>query len=246
MHGRKDAHGLFYFCALVICCFVAAPATAEKEVESSKLAIDVNLYPYLDRVSSDTDLTVNINASLPGRFSYFSYMNFRGVTHSGSVAFNRSEQNLRWSLSDKLPIDLNLQAILIEGDGNDVLQLGVGWRASDTRFLKSFFDRLNLSYRLTFHLKRFTSGDDSAWQMEHFFRMSFPGISERLYLSGFLDQTFDLDLPDTFPRNPIVSEVQLGFRLFDRFYAITEYRINEFRLSEKYNLALGVEYKFRW
>jgi len=73
-----------------------------------------------------------------------------------------------------------------------------------------------------------------------------PTVSERLYISGFLDQTFNLDLPDAFPTNPIVSEVQLGVRLFDRFYAVTEYRINQFRRGDEHNLAAGFEYKFRW
>ena len=237
---------LFRYCPLIIFGLVAISSGAAEKAEPPRLAIDVNLYPYLDRVGDDTDLTVTINAPLPGRFSYFSYLNFSGVIDKRAAEFDRSEQNLRWSLSDNLPIDLNLQAILVGGDGNDLLQLGVGWRVNDTRFLKPVFDRLNLRYRLTFQLKRFSSDDNKAWQMEHFFWMTFPGISDRLYLSGFLDQTFNLDLPDALPRNPIVTEVQLGLRLFDRFYAVTEYRINEFRISEDHNLAVGVEYKFRW
>lgn len=211
-----------------------------------KLAVDLNWYPYLSPVENDADISIVINAPLPRRFSYFSFMNFSSLSHSGTASFDRSEQNLRWSISENLPLDLNLQALLVGGDASDALQLGIGWRASDTTALKNFFGRLNLRYRLTLHFKRFTSADDSVWQMEHFFRLTFPGISDRLYLSGFVDQTFDIDLPDTYRKNPIVAEVQLGFRIYDRLYAVTEFRNNDFRPSESQNLAVGVEYKFRW
>lgn len=235
------------------CCFqilvfalLPLPCLAADGSGPPALTIDANLYPYLDRVDNDTDMTFVINARLPARFSYFSYMNFRGIVSDPDASFSRSEQNLRWSLSEDLPFDLNFQSILVEGDGNDVMQLGLGWRVSDTGFLKAYFDRMNLLYRLTFHLKRFSSGDDKVWQMEHFFKMSFPYISDRLYLSGFVDQTFDQSLPPGFPQNPVVTEIQLGMRLFDKFHAVTEYRINDFRNGNETNLAIGVEYKFRW
>lgn len=245
----RNSHGwpqAFRCCSLFVFGLIAMPLLAADKLPAKKIAIDVSLYPYLDRVRDDTDLTVTINAPLPGRFSYFSFVNIRGVAGDGRVAFNRSEQNLRWALSENSPIDLNFQALLLDGGGNDFSQLGISWRVSDTRFLLGFFDRLNWTYRLTFHLKRFSSGDSDAWQMEHFFRMTFPGISERLYLIGFLDQTFALNGPASFPRRPIVSEVQLGIRMVDHLYAVTEYRINEFRVSERHNLAVGIEYKFRW
>ena len=121
---------LFRYCPLIIFGLVAISSGAAEKAEPPRLAIDVNLYPYLDRVGDDTDLTVTINAPLPGRFSYFSYLNFSGVIDKRAAEFDRSEQNLRWSLSDNLPIDLNLQAILVGGDGNDLLQLGVGWRVN--------------------------------------------------------------------------------------------------------------------
>ena len=236
----------FLYCLLFFFGLVAIPALAADKPPARKLALDLSLYPYLDRVKNDTDLTVLVNAKLPARFSYFGFMNLRGVITDGDVVFNRSEQNLRWGLSENLPIDINFQALLIDGGANDFSQIGFSWRVSDTGFLKGVFERLNLSYRMNVYLKRFSFADDDAWQMEHFFRLTFPGISERLYLIGFLDQTFNIDLPAAFPRRPIVSEVQLGARIFDRFYAVTEYRINEFRISEKYNLAIGIEYKFRW
>jgi hypothetical protein len=210
-----------------------------------KFAIETSLYPYLDPVENDTDLSVFVNwRRLPARFSYFSFMNFRGAATDGDFEFSRSEQNLRWSVFESLPIDLNLQAILING-ADDIVQLGIGWRVHSTPGLSDFFRRNGLVYRVTWQFKRFTdSGDDSAWQLEHFFKWTVPGINRRLYLSGFIDQTFDLNLPDAFPSVPMLIEIQGGVRLFGEIYAVAEYRSNDFRLGDETNLAVGIEYKF--
>jgi len=225
--------------------FVALSAHAQ-DGGPPKLMIDFNLYPYQHTIPNDVDFTTMIRARLPGRFSYFSYVNMKGVVTSGSAVFDRSEQNLRYAFSDKVPIDFNFQGVLVRGDGNDFYQIGLGWRLHDTPGWQDFFDRINLIYRMTFQLKQFEVDDPDAWAMEHWFRMTFPQISERLYLSGFVDQSFNQDLPDTMPRSPIVAEIQLGMRLWNRFYAVGEYRINQKRVGDEYNFAAGIEYKFRW
>jgi len=231
---------------VVIAAGLLSASANAQEGGRPKLMADFSLYPYQSSVKDDVDFTTTINARLPGRFSYFGYVNTRGVVTDGSARFVRSEQNLRYSLSDKVPLDLNYQSVLIRGDGNDFYQIGLGWRVHDTPAWQDFFRRINLTYRLTFHLRQYSVDDNDAWAMEHFFRMTFPGISDRLYLSGFLDQTFNQDLPDTLPRNPIVAETQFGMRMFDRFYAIGEYRINQRRVGDERNFAVGIEYKFRW
>ena len=76
--------------------------------------------------------------------------------------------------------------------------------------------------------------------------MTFPQVSDRLYLSGFIDQSFDETLPAAMPESPIVTEIQLGMRMFDQFYAIAEYRKNQRRVGSENNLAVGIEYKLRW
>ena len=225
---------------------IAVGAASAHAQGPPKFSVDTSLYPYLDPVENDSDLTIAINARFPARFSYFGYMNFHGVVSDGGFDFGRSEQNLRWALSDKLPLDLNLQAIFVDGSGNDVTQFGIGWRLHNTPGLQDFLSRINMIYRITFQLKRFSSGDDKVWQMEHYFKFRFPGVSDRLYLSGFVDQTFDLDLPDAFPDVAIVAEVQGGVRIWKDFYAVVEYRVNDFRLGNETNLAAGIEYKFAW
>lgn len=224
---------------------IAATATAAAE-GPPRLRVDTSLYPYLDRVGNDTDLSIAINARLPARISYFSYINVRGAAASGSFKFSRSEQNLRWALSETLPIDIGYQAVFVGSGDYDFSQLGLSWRVHDTPGIDDFLDRINLIYRVTVYLERFSSGNDSAWQMEHSFRMNFPGLSERLYLGGFVDHTFDHDLPDSFPGAPIVAEIQGGVRVWKDFYLVAEYRVNEFRQGNEHNLAAGIEYKYAW
>lgn len=224
-----------------------APQTAgAKEDAPPSWFIDFSLYPYQSSVKNDTDFTTTILGDLPGRFSYFSYMNFTGVVTGGSAAFARSEQNIRFALGDKVPLDLNLQGVFARGDSNDFSQLGIGWRLDDTPGWQEFFDRINLIWRMTMHLKRFSHDDPDSWGMEHFFRMTFPSLSDRLYLSGFMDQSFGEDLPDTMPSKPIIAEVQFGVRLWKDFYAIGEYRLNQKRVGDEENFAAGIEYKVRW
>ena len=226
---------------MLLLLFVATIAWSQ---EPPKFSVETNAYPYLDPVKTDTDLTAIINwRRLPGRLSYFSYMNFRGAFSDTDFEFSRSEQNLRWAISDSLPVDLSLQGIIVDGDGNDVTQVGIGWRVHNTPGMSGFFSRAGLIYRVTWQFKRFAGGDDSAWQIEHFFNWVVPGLDRRLYLSGFVDQTFDHNLSDAFPTRPIVAEVQGGIRLFNEVYAVVEYRVNDFRLGDQHNLAAGLEYK---
>ena len=228
---------------LFLIALLSVPALASGQ-GPPRFSIDTNLYPYQSKVDGDTDLTLVTNLRLPARFSYFSYVNFVGATNGDSFGALRSEQNLRWSIAEKLPIDLNFQAVLIDGAGNDFSQLGIGWRLHDTPGLSEFFERINLIYRLTFQLKRFGNVDTDSWQTEQFFKMTFPGLSERLYLSGFIDQTYDLDVPDVLPKNPVVLEVQGGVRIWHQFYAIGEYRRNDYRVGREENFAAGIEFKY--
>ena len=209
-----------------------------------RLSIDTNLYPYQSQIDNDTDLTFVTNARLPARFSYFSYINFRGLLSDSSFEFARSEQTLRWSITDTLPIDLSVQGVFVGGPGNDFTQLGISWRAHNTPGLREFFDRINFIYRLTFQLKRFGSSDDNAWQTEQYFKMTFPGLSERLYLSGFIDQTYGLVVPDAMPKHPVVAEVQGGVRIWKQIYVVGEYRRNDFRVGRENNFAAGIEFKY--
>lgn len=228
--------------AILLVGFLALDLQAD-EGGPPKVRLDLSLYPYQRTIENDTDFTTTLNVSLPGRFSYFGYGNFRGSVTDGNAKFVRSEQNLRFSIAERLPLDLSFQGVLVPGDGNDFYQLGLGWRVHDTPGLRNLFKRLKLVYRFTAQLRRFDFHDSDAWQVEHFFRTN---LTERIYLSGFVDQTFELDTSGPLPKTPIVVEIQLGLRFYNQFHAIAEYRKNEFRTGNEENLAVGIEYKFRW
>lgn len=229
---------------VAVACVNGSFAFAADDEGPPRLLVNTSVYPYLDRVQQDADFSVTINADLPGKFSYSSFANLTGTLTSNELELDRSEQNLRWHLHEAWPVYLNAQAVLIGGSGNDYQQLGFGWQVHEAPAFKAIFGRMNLIYTQTFQLKQFNNFDNSAWELENFFLLRFPHLSRRLYVSGFVDIAFDLDLPAELPKNPIVAEVQAGVRVWRDFYLVSEYRLNEFRAGDEHNLAVGIEYKY--
>jgi len=211
--------------------------------------IDANVYPYLSDVDNDSVISINILAKLNNRFSYFSVTNFgneEGVDALSELNTFYTEQNIRWKISDDSPLDVTLQMNFRTGDENDRHRLGVRWRVNDTQLFNSAFKAINLSWSINFHLKQFDSVSEDVWQMEHVFRMTFPSLTSRLYLAGFIDHTFNENLSDNKPNNPIVAEVQIGYRIIENLFFIAEYRVNEYRRADVNNMALGLEYLIKW
>lgn len=83
-----------------------------------------------------------------------------------------------------------------------------------------------------------------ATQIEHVyaFLIAPQTFGKRLYLGGFADQNmvYNADGGVSFKW---VSEHQLGFRIVNRLFAVLEYRINDYLLTDKYGLGYGLEYK---
>jgi len=232
---------------LLLATLLSGPALSE--VNSRGGFLDFNIYPHLSDVDSDNVLTLNIASKLPARFSYFSLTNIGNVKGDSELKDTTSyytEQNIRWQIQEASPIDLTIQMNFRTGEDNDRHRLGLRWRLNDTQALQSTFARLNLSYSVNWHAIQFDNEDPDVWQLEHVFRMTFPYLTDRLYFAGFIDHTFNQDLPRGFPTNPIVGEAQLGYRLFENFHLVTEYRVNEYRRSDVNNLATGFEYKVIW
>lgn len=224
--------------------------TIAQEVKNSRSGfLDFNFYPYLSDVDNDSVVTVNAAAALPHRLSYFSLTNFSNQSARSALEDTTNfytEQNLRWKISDTSSIDLTVQYNLRSGIDNDRLRLGFRWRLNEQPAFSTLFHRLALQWSINFHLLQFDHDDARVWQMEHVFMLRFPSVSERLYLSGFIDHTFNEDLPSDFPSSPVVGEAQLGYNLADNLYAVVEYRVNEYRRSDVNNLAAGIEYKIKW
>ena len=211
--------------------------------------LDFNLYPYLADVDSDNSMTINAASKLNGGFSYFSLTNFSnqsGVGELQDTTAYYTEQNIRWQVAKDSPFDLTLQMNFRSGEDNDRHRLGVRWRMNQTSQFKSFFDNLNLKYSVNLHAIQFDHENGHVWQLEHVFNLKLPSISEKLYIAGFIDHTFNQTLSADFPDNPIVGEVQIGYEVFKYFYIVGEYRVNEYRRSDVNNFAAGIQYKMVW
>jgi hypothetical protein len=244
MRGDKMLIGII-LCLLVTIQFQVYAAVTN----SSGGFIDVNVYPYLSDVDTDNTITINVGAKMNNRFSYFSLTNFgneQGESALASITSFYTEQNVRWQISENSPIDLTIQMNFRSGDDNDRHRLGFRWRINETQVFKYAFNKINLSWSINFHVKQFDSMPEHIWQMEHVFSMTFPTFTRRLYLSGFIDQTFNENLSETMPKRPIVGEIQLGYRIIENLFLITEYRINEYRRSDVNNMAVGLEYLIKW
>jgi hypothetical protein len=235
-------------CLLGMLCGLSVAAHAAEPAKRSAF-LDFNYYPYMSATENDNFLTINAGAKLGNGLSYFSLNNFGEVKGTNGLPDKStfySEQNLRWAFSKSLPLDLTAQLNFRNGENNDRHRLGIRWRLNDTKQLSQFFKSLNLVYALNFHLLQIDHEDPYVWQIEHAFMMKFPALGDRLYLAGFIDHTFNQNLPDGFPARPVVAEAQAGFRIADQFHVVAEYRINEYRRSDVDNLAIGLQYKFVW
>ena len=209
-------------------------------------AVAFNVYPYLTDVKSDSDLTLTAFVPLPARFSYFSFANFGGLFHSGSIRFQITEQNLIWEIANNVPIDFVVQDTIRNGHDNDTIHMGVRWRLNNTEVLNTFFNAIHLNYRIQFFPKRFDQRDVGGWQISHAYTMTFPYISDRLYFSGFFDHNINEQSITGGKRDNIVSENQFGIRFFKRVYAVAEYRINQYRRPDTTNFGMGIELKTTW
>jgi len=210
--------------------------------------LDFNAYPYLSDVKSDSVFTVNAAAKLPYGFSYFSLTNV--LNQEDAEPFEDTsgfytEQNLRWSFPAPVPFDLTVQYNMRNGADNDRLRFGFRWRADGTPGLDQVMKRIGLGYSANFHVVQVDDDDGYVWQIEHVARLDTPYLDRRVYLAAFCDHTFNQGYPGV-PENPIVMEAQAGLRALDELYVVAEYRVNQYRVNNESNLALGAEYVVKW
>ena len=231
------------FAASLICLLLPLLSQAQ---ERRPAQVAFNFYPYLSDVKSDSDFTITTLVPLPSRFSYFSFINFNETISTGDSNFMLTEQNLIWQVSEKLPLDLVAQDIIRKGHNNDTIHLGVRWRLNNTPALAAFFKAINLNYALQIFPTRIDQRDVGGWQISQTYQLSFPYISDRLYLSGFLDHNIDETSRPGLTRDNVVSETQFGVRLYRQLYAVAEYRINDYRRSDTTNFGAGFEIKTSW
>lgn len=219
---------------------------AQEETPKHKNFGYIDLNGYYDTRNFSV-LTINLMTSLPHRFQYFSLTNYFNNQNSSDLEGFYAEHNLRWAINERLPLDLTYQYVLRQGEKNDEHRFGLRWRLHNTGFMKEFFSKLNMSYTFNpmFIQFRINTGVEYMTIIEHTYIINlFPkSLNNRLYLAGFTDQNFKYLKNDKLGFD-WVAEHQLGVRLIDELYAVSEDRINTFLPSNNYGLGYGLEYKF--
>lgn len=195
-------------------------------------------------------MTLNILADLPARFQYFSltnYSNSASADQPEDLDTFYTEQNLRWTPREEIPLDLSTQWVTRSGPDNDIARLGVRWRPASTPVVQEWFDAIGLNYFVILHLVQFDQlpSDGTRMQIEHAYRWPvFPSLLDgRVYLGGFIDHNMWFNPPRGIDTNTVVTEHQLGVRLLGELYAVAEFRRNEFFLSRKNGVGFGLEYR---
>ena len=200
--------------------------------------IDVNGY-YDTR--SYTDLTINALVNMNHRFQYFSLCVFTGSENNNNTDVERfiSEQNIRWKIKKGSPIDISVQYVIKSNPRNDALRVGIKWHITKMEGVLAFFEKLNFDYFLnTFPVEiGYDNTGDYKGQFEHVYRIGL--LKNHAYLSGFADQNMLLNNKNI--ETNWVTEHQLGIRLIKDFYAIVEYRRNDYVDSSGF--GFGLEYK---
>ncbi|MEO9872035.1 hypothetical protein [Ekhidna sp.] len=194
-------------------------------------------------------LTLNMLANLKNKFQYFSLTNFEGAKHSSDLGQYYTEQNVRWSIKKNGPFILSTQWVSKSGAKNDNLKFGLMVNTHKLSFVKDLFTRLNFSYALSLYTIQFNEGSPTKLftQLEHVYKF-YPfskRLKKRAYIAGFADQSF-VKRDDGSVNTEWVTEHQLGIEMLKNFYAIVEYRINDFLSSGNYGLGYGLEYKINF
>ena len=219
-------------------------ANAQSTQEKTRISGFVDFNVYYDTREFSV-LTYNILANISERLQYFSLTNYQSAERSFDMGSSYAEHNLRWKIKKKTPLDLTFQYVLRNGVDNDDFRFGIRWRLNNTPKIDSFLKKLNMSYSFNPMFIEFSRREAAKFMtiIEHVYKINIApkALNNRLYIGGFIDQNFEYPNTGGILFN-WVSEHQLGVRLFDEFYAVLEYRINDFLPADNYGLGYGIEY----
>lgn len=219
--------------------FASFPILSHAQVVARKATGGFFDFNYYKDSRDFTVLTINLLATSDS-LQYFGFTNFEGqagAADSKDSALYYSEQNLRLKLTEKGILSWSFQAALQSGEQNDAFRGGILFDAGKTSLFEDFFQRHKIRFGLNFFPMQLDEQSGYNWQLEYFYNIQLAPMmtQDRLYLSGFADQ----NLGD---QKPLwVTEHQLGFRVIENFFLVTEYRINQF-LRKKTGMAYGLEY----
>lgn len=203
--------------------------------------IDLNYY-YDDRKFNV--MTINLLANLPADIQYFSLTDLTAPADSqGSGVFDLSnfymEHHFRRPIAKDnewlKPLDWTVQYV----DGSsakDLIRLGTRVRTQDIQGpIGEFVKKLGLWFNVDFH---WYESDGEGMEIEPVYGGSyFDGF---LIVEGFADIDF---AQKNETDDKIVMEHQIGFRIIDNLYYVTEFKYNGFRGdADRWSTAFGLKY----
>ncbi|EKD50406.1 MAG: hypothetical protein ACD_62C00547G0006 [uncultured bacterium] len=246
---------IFLFPIILVLCLATATAFAQEDVEyieptasSNSIGGAVGLgYTYDTRDMNRLALDTNIQ--LPYRFSYYSYFNFNSQMAVDGANFEidnfYSEHNLWWNPYEPIPVDLALQYVIAQGAGNDMLQLGLRWRLSDTVWIKNYCEMIHLTLSSQVHPLQTDLDASAGWGFSFEHRWSLQILperfSKRFVMSGFLDHYLNYGGPANGNHHSFVVENELAVRVWGNFSALAAYRFSDYDVRQ-HGLAFGAKY----
>ena len=234
---RSWYNAIWVACSLVY--FATGSVVAQDGIKASGF-LDFNAY-YDSR--NYAVLTYNLFAKLPSGIQYFSLTNYQGSENNSDLSVYYSEHNLRYPMLKDIPIDATYQYVGRTGLKNDKHRLGIRLRLHGIKHLKNKFNQWRIKYSVNPMFVEFGTANEPKYAtiIEHVYHVKF--FKNYLYLAGFADQNFISTSSGI--ETSWVTEHQLGFRIKNEFYAVLEYRINEFD-SQPTGLGIGIEYKVKF
>jgi hypothetical protein len=196
-------------------------------------------FNYYRDVRSYNVMTINLLADFTNGYQYFSLVDYFSELESPQSTDTNlfyTEQNIRRSLTQDGSLALSLQSAMQSGDNNDLVRGGLLINFAAIPALK-FLKSNDINFAINLFPVQLDYQDGFNWQIEYFYSITIAPqfFSKRLYIAGFADQNMNKG------KISWVTEHQLGYRFYDNFFAVSEYRINEF-FEKKSGLGLGIEY----
>lgn len=185
-------------------------------------------------------MTINLLANIGERFQYFSLVDYFSEMQSPQSTDTEryyTEQNIRYYLSQNKVLAASLQTVMQTGQRNDLVRAGLLVNVSSISILEDFFKRNAVTFGINLFPVQADYQDSFNWQIEYIYSVVIAPrtFNNRLYLAGFADQNMN--------KGEItwVTEHQLGYRFYDNFFVVTEYRINE-GFDKETGVGVGLEY----
>lgn len=193
--------------------------------------------------------TVNTLLNFPYGIQYFSLVNYFNTPSSDElqdIEYYVTEQNLRVGPLENVPLDLAGQWLSLSGPDNDLLRFGVRAKVYAFPGIKEFFQHIGLSYFFTAFAVQtnLSQVDGYPFQIEHVYRWNILSnyLDERLYLAGFLDHNLVASAGEDVPASRVLTEHQLGVRVWRGFHTVCELRFNQYLPEQEVGVGLGLEY----